>query len=221
MRGGHTNCANTWFQRFTKRQTPLLPHFCVWWEIVGEGKWGKTAPGTITSVRGATDWFVPFFVQSLFFFCDIFMLERKHNRATRETGHGKTGYFHGNDNEEKATSYPLGDSEKSVKIFSLLVRLSCCCPYYSLFLSALLFVGTLIFRRMNIQFLLQAFLCALLGVGQCRTKRWFFKASQPIVSLHNLFTVPLYTYIHIESAPAHEDSVFQNGNNWRCKDWSH
>lgn len=118
MRGGHTNCANTWFQRFTKRQTPLLPHFCVWWEIVGEGKWGKTAPGTITSVRGATDWFVPFFVQSLLvFFCDIFMLERKHNRATRETGHGKTGYFHVNDNEEKATSYPLGDREKLVKIF--------------------------------------------------------------------------------------------------------
>lgn len=30
------------------------------------------------------------------------MLEKKHNRATREkTGHGKTGYFHGNDNERK------------------------------------------------------------------------------------------------------------------------
>lgn len=30
------------------------------------------------------------------------MLEKKHNRATREkTGHGITGYFHGNDNERK------------------------------------------------------------------------------------------------------------------------
>lgn len=30
------------------------------------------------------------------------MLEKKHNRATREkTGHGKTGYFHCNDYERK------------------------------------------------------------------------------------------------------------------------
>lgn len=30
------------------------------------------------------------------------MLEKKHYRATREkTGHGKTGYFHGDNNERK------------------------------------------------------------------------------------------------------------------------
>lgn len=99
------------------------------------------------------------------------MLERKHNRATRETGHGKTGYFHGNDNEEKATSYPLGDSEKSVKIFLSVGKLVMLLSLLFIVFIFLVFVGTSIFRRMNIQFLLQAFLCALLGVGQCRTKR--------------------------------------------------
>ena len=63
---------------------------------------GERPPQVRLKVEGPHTDFVPFFVQS-FFFCRIFFYagEETQESHKRKTGHGKTGYFHGNNNERK------------------------------------------------------------------------------------------------------------------------
>lgn len=205
---GRTNCANTWFQRFTKRQTPLLPRFCVWWEIVEGGEGGE---------RRGTRWFLsPYLSRVLLLLSLLFFLCWRRNTIEpreRKTGHVKTGYFH--DNERKQHHIhggrEGGDSEKFGSRHVVRIH------RYHVFPS-------LEYESCIQFFLLPPFfsvLCwELVGV------EFNVDSSKPHnlkVSLHNLFMVPVrtgfgghdprQTYRHIDhQLPPVMTRVFHNGN---------
>lgn len=137
-----------------------------------EGGWGESHPHVqLKAGEGARTDFVPLLCPKFFLCCcDYFMLEKKHNRATREkTGHGKTGYFHGNDYERKQHYINLEIQRSLVKSLLFL-------SVGELVLSLMSFIIVTIFLLMvviwtlhpvnSVQFLL--FLCAL-EASQCRT----------------------------------------------------
>lgn len=114
--------------------TPAPPLLClVRNRRVGKGE-ARTAPGTIKSRGGHRLILSPSLSKVFCFFCcDFFMLEKKHNRATREkTGHGKTGYFHGNDNERKQHYIHWEIQRSLVKILLFLSVVGVLIHYYYL-----------------------------------------------------------------------------------------
>lgn len=125
MRGATQIVQTPDFCVFTK--TPLLPCFCCLVrnrKVEGKGSEEICNPPHVQlkAGEGALTDFVPLlcpkFLFHVFFClsCDYFMLEKKHNRVTREkTGHGKTGYFHGNDYERKQHYIHLENQRSLVK----------------------------------------------------------------------------------------------------------